>query len=303
MTVIHPSTRPLDPLDALAERLEPLSAAQPFTTVWSVRDLATGAAISRDGERVVPSGSTRKVAILAAALAEAHAGRLDLEQTVVVDERFRDEVFTGSLQRLEPGVVLRVQDLLTLMIIWSDNLSTAHIVELVSLDTVNAYCARLGLHGTAHRHALIPALPADHPVEATNATTTDDQVALLTALVRGSTSESAAAELGLSPNLCRLALEMLDGQQHRNGLPAFLPNEVRVGHKSGRGWRDFSDVGVVYDGDRPAFAIAVATDGLSGTDADGLPVIVSAVRYVATVSRLAWEALVRDRAESDGGAA
>lgn len=295
----NPSAR-LDPaLTALQARLEQLSRAQQFGTAWSVRDLRRGTSVAMSGDRVVPSGSTRKVAILITALAEAHAGRLDLDRTVVIDERFRNEVFTGSLQHLEPGVVLRIRDLLTLMIIWSDNLSTAHVLRFVDLAAVNARCHSLGMVGTMHRHALIPHLPADHPVDATNATTTDDQVRLLTALVHGTTDPGAAARLGLSPALCRTALDTLAGQQHREGLPAFLPKDVRIAHKSGHGWHDFSEVGVVYDRDRPAVAIAVATYGVTGTDEDELPSIVAAMRFVANVGRATWELLVRSRPDAE----
>src|SRR5262245_22053663 len=55
-------------LEALVKELNRLCDEQPFSTGWHLKVLATGETAQRRGHDVVPSGSTRKIAILMAAL-------------------------------------------------------------------------------------------------------------------------------------------------------------------------------------------------------------------------------------------
>src|SRR5690606_22549078 len=122
---------------------------QPFHVGWAVEDLRTGWQASRNGDVVQPSASIRKVAILMAALREVHAGRIDLDERVPVDTSL--DTTSGCLQWFSEGLELRIRDLLLMMIIVSDNVSTGHITSLIGLERVQALCDELGMSGTAHR--------------------------------------------------------------------------------------------------------------------------------------------------------
>ncbi|GAA5068026.1 beta-lactamase class A [Thermocatellispora tengchongensis] len=270
-------------------RLNVLCSAQPFVTGWALVELRTGERASRAGARPFPAASTRKVAVLMTVLRAVHASALDLDATLVVDGRYRDQVFTGTLQHLDPGLTLSLRDALTLMIILSDNLATAHVIDLVGLDAVNDLCAAAGLTGTRHRHALIPPLAPDHPVDATNVTTPDDQARLLELIARGAAGEDST--LGCPPHLCAFALDVLRRQQFRDALPALLPYGTEVAHKSGAGWRDVSDTGVIYTGGRPGYVLAVYTDEVPAVLPDGLPGAARARAHIADLSRACWEEL------------
>ncbi|GAA2354404.1 serine hydrolase [Nonomuraea africana] len=272
---------------SLARRLDDLCETQPFHTGWSLLDLDTGARAARSGARQVPSASTRKVAVMMAVLRAVHEGELDLAQRVTIDARYRDRVFTGSLQHLEPGLSLSLREAVTLMIILSDNLCTAHVIDLIGLDAVNDLCDAAGLTGTRHRHALIPPLAPDHPVDASNVTTPDDQARLLELVVRGAAGEDTP--LGCPKELCSLALDVLRGQQFRDALPALLPPGTEIAHKSGVGWRDVSDAGVFYADGRPRYVLAVYTDEIPAVLPDGLPGVSRARAHIATLSRACWE--------------
>src|SRR5690606_6698701 len=166
-----------------------------------------------------------------------------------------------------------------------------HVLEALGLDAVNAWCARVGMTRTRHRHALIPPLPRDHRVEDTNSTSPNDQVLLLRLVSAGAADATAGARLGGDPELCGLALGVLCRQQHRDGLTALLPADVTVAHKSGRGWRDVSEVGVVFAGGAPRYALAVYVDQVPAT-VGRLPGLVAARRHLAELSRACWELLV-----------
>jgi beta-lactamase class A len=280
-----------DRVERAAAALGAIVDAVPFPVAWFLHDLRTRASARRDGDRVVPAASTRKVAILTSALQAVGRGELDLAQDVVLDGRHRDAVTGGVGAGLHEGVVLTLADALRLMIVVSDNLCTAHVVDLVGLDAVNATCAALGMGGTTHRHALQPALPRDHPVEATNATTADDQVRLLVALAEGASGRPPAA-LALDADACRWALAVLAGQEAADGLPARLPPGAVVEHKPGRGRRDAGDVGLVgVAGDR-WFALAVFCDELPEQAADGRRGDAVATEVIARLCRAAWDAFV-----------
>src|SRR5690606_13031062 len=125
-------------MEALERRLNELSEEMPFHVGWAVEDLRSGWKASRNGDVVQPSASIRKVAVLMAALREVHAGRIDLDERVPVDTSL--DTTSGCLQWFSDGLELRIRDLLLMMIIVSDNVSTRHITGLVGLDKVQALC-------------------------------------------------------------------------------------------------------------------------------------------------------------------
>ncbi|TDE24908.1 serine hydrolase [Nonomuraea mesophila] len=272
-------------------RLNALCDTQPYVTGWCLIGLPDGGVrADRHGARAFPAASTRKVAVMMAALRAVHRGELDLDARLSIDGRYRDRVFTGLLQHLDPGLRLSLRDAVTLMIIQSDNLSTAHVLDLVGLDAVNDLCASAGLTGTRHRHALIPRLAPDHPVDASNVTTPGDQARLLELIARGSAAEPEANRLlGCPPELCSFALDVLCHQQFRDTLPALLPYGTKVAHKSGAGWRDVSDGGVFFGDDGPRYVLAVYTDELPAVLPDGLPGFSGARVHIAHLSRACWE--------------
>ncbi|HEX5506417.1 MAG TPA: serine hydrolase [Thermomicrobiales bacterium] len=278
-------------MEHLTSRLDGLCDEQPFTTGWYLRDLRSGREADRGGHVVVPSASTRKVAILAAALQAVHAGRLALDQPVTIQERYQHNN-SGCFQHLLPGFTITFRDALVMMIIVSDNTCTGTVADLVGLDAVNALCRAIGMRGTTHRHGIPPAdLPRDHPVDYTNATTPADVGLLLGLLLRGADDAATADRLGGTPELCRLALDILSWQKLNSRLPALLPVGTKVAHKTGTGARNYNDAGIVYQGDRPLFILTVYTDGVPGALPDGTPGPAAAGLLIARLGRACWDAL------------
>ncbi|HET8629489.1 MAG TPA: serine hydrolase [Thermomicrobiales bacterium] len=278
-------------MDHLVGRLDGLCDEQPFTTGWYLRDLGSGREADRGGHVVVPSASTRKIAILAAALQAVHVGRLALDQPVTIQERYQHNT-SGCFQHLQPGFTIQLRDALVMMIIVSDNTCTGTVADLVGLDAVNALCRAIGMRGTTHRHGIPPAvLPRDHPVDYTNATTPADVGLLLDLLLRGADDAATAGRLGSTPALCRLALDILSWQKLNARLPALLPVGTKVAHKTGTGARNYNDAGIVYQGDRPLFILTVYTDGVPAELPDGTPGPAAAGQLIARLGRACWDAL------------
>lgn len=292
-------------IDVLADRLNAWCDAQPFETGWYLKDLSTGEAADRRGHVVVPSASTRKIAILGAALRAVHDGRLSLQQPIVIEEKFQISD-SGCFQLLRPGFVITLQDVLTMMMVVSDNTCTGTVVDLLGLDDINEFGRAAGMTGSAHRQPIPPKIdPAaaapDPDLGAINVTTPSDVGGLLEQVLRGAGDPAAAGRLGCTPALCRLALDIMSSLLFHDRLPGLLPKGTTVAHKTGTAAHNFNDAGIVFEGDRPLFILAVYTGGVPWMMPDGTPGERAAAYHIARLCRACWDALKREEAPAYTG--
>jgi beta-lactamase class A len=154
-----------------------------------------------------------------------------------------EDVASGTYRYMTPGCVIPFRDMLVNMMITSDNVCTQAVLERLGPETMDSYCHGIGMTGTHHR-GLIPPLGIgwDHPVDAVATTTQSDQVLLLNLILRGTEDAMVARRLGSTPELCRLAMDILSWQVLRNLIPSLLPYGTKVAHKTGRGRRGRSHV-------------------------------------------------------------
>jgi beta-lactamase class A len=274
----------------LATRLHALCDALPFQTSWFVKDWRSGATAHRLGDVPVPSASTRKISILMAALAAVHAGTLTLEQPVTIEARYQDND-SGTFQHLTPGFWITFRDALVMMIIVSDNTCTGTVVDLIGLGSLQRYCESVGLKATIHRFGIPPKLGPDHTLEQVTTTTPGDQGLLLELIYRGTTDETAAARLGCTSALCRLAMDILSWQKLKTRLPSLLPAGTKIAHKTGTGSRGFMDAGIVFKDDRPLFTLAAYTEHVPAALPDGTPGFAAANLVIGRMARACWDAL------------
>jgi beta-lactamase class A len=293
----------MDALAPLASRLNALCDAQPFETGWYLKDLATGEAADRRGDVVVPSASTRKIAILMAALRAVHAGRLSLDQPIVIRKEFQISD-SGCFQLLRPGFTIALQDVLTMMMVVSDNTCTGTVVEMLGLDDINQFSRAAGMSGTVHRQPIPPKVDAaaaardnaPPDLESINVTTPNDVGRLLEQVLQGAGDPAAAARLGSTPPLCRLALDIMSALLFHDRLPGLLPRGTTVAHKTGTAAHNFNDAGIVFEHDRPLFILAVYTGRVPWVIPDGAPGERAAAHHIARLARTCWDALARDEA-------
>ncbi len=274
----------------LARELDALCDALPFQTSWYLKDLGSGASAHRLGDVPVPSASTRKISIMMAALAAVHAGRLSLDQRLTVEARYQDND-SGTFQHLTPGFWITLRDALVMMIIVSDNTCTGLVCDLVGLSEIQRHGERVGLTGTIHRYGIPPRLPREHTLEQVTVTTPRDQGLLLELILAGTGDAGAAARLGVTPELCRLALDILSWQKLKTRLPALLPFGTTVAHKTGTGSRGFMDAGIVFRGATPLYVLTAYTEHVPLELPDGTPGFAAAYRLIARLARAAWDAL------------
>ena len=280
-------------IEELAAILNRLCDAQSFHAGWFVKHFATGDSASRHGDVVVPSASTRKIAIMIATLAAARARRVRLDQPVEIDADHQKTDW-GCFQFLKPGFSITLRDAIILMIIISDNTCTGIVADLVGLEAVNELCKSIGMKDTEHRHGIpTPGLGTYRPIQAVNTTTPNDMGLLLDRIVRGTHDSGAAKSLGCAPEDCSEALQIMSWQRLRDRLPSQLPYRTKIAHKTGTSTslRNFNDVGIVYLGNQPLFILTTYTDEVPLELPDGTPGHTGAMRLIGSLSRACYDAL------------
>jgi beta-lactamase class A len=222
----------------------------------------------REDESYYPA-STIKVPIMVEVFRQAHVGRFRLSDRLRLGAE--DQVTgSGVLQHLSPGIRLPIRDVVTLMIVVSDNTATNMLIDLVGADAVNETMAALGL-----RHTVLFNKLQVVPVErrGLNVTTAGDMTRLLVKIARGE---------AVSYDACRRMVEILKRQSEVQRLGGRLPIEpagevvgapppVVLAAKSGSVSGLCHDVGLIL---RPSgsYAVSILLRGVDRT-AHGVDVI------------------------------
>jgi len=225
-----------------------------------------------------------------AALKAVHDGKLSLDQKVTIQAKYQDND-SGTFQHLTPGFWITFRDALVMMIIVSDNTCTGTVVDMVGLDAIQRYCDSVGMTRTVHRFGIPPKLGPDHTLDQVTTTTPNDQGLLLEAMLQGAEDKAAAVKLGVTPELCRLGLDILSWQKLKTRIPSQLPLGTKVAHKTGTGSRGYMDAGIVYRDGKPLYIITMYTEHVPAALPDGTPGFTAAYQLMGRLARVAWDSI------------
>jgi beta-lactamase class A len=209
-----------------------------------VKRLDNGRGVAIDGGRVFYAASLFKVWVMLEAFHQRQAGLLSFDEQYIVSDYY------ASLS-LNPGELplcsqVTAQEALQAMMSVSDNVAANIMLERVGYANVNAMLRGQGL--------AVSGVASNGDVS----TTANGMERLLEAIARQeAVSAEASAEM-----LSLLASEVID-----NRLPALLPPEARVAHKTGSWANATHDAGIVYS-PRATYVIVVLSDLGSGGDGD-----------------------------------
>jgi beta-lactamase class A len=273
---------------ALRARLDSLPAQSSFYA----KQLSTGREVAIRADVPMNTASVIKIPVMILAFRDAEAGRLDLDarHTIRAEELRRG---SGLLQTFAVGLQPTYRDILTQMIITSDNTATDIMIARVGLGRVNRMLDSLGYRDTRLRmtvgetfrqlfvaadpgHASLTdrevferAFPNDSGAGRRNAafvldstrwlgrTTAREISRLLEQLERGQLA---------SPASTTAMRRILRQQLYASRLPQRVSFRVGIGHKTGD-WPPFlgNDVGIMYP-PAPAgpIVLAVFTNGNTG---------------------------------------
>ncbi len=218
-------------MEALEKRLKELPGKIGFC--YCCPD--TGARFEMQGDLPLVAASVIKLPIMVEAFRQREAGVLDWQREVTI--RKEDKLPScGALTYLHDGIKVTVGDLVTLMIILSDNTATNLLIDLLGADNINAACRHLDLKGTKLNRKLFDAEKSARGIE--NYVTANDMARILELLLKGSVvSQEASDEM----------LTILTQQRLNGKIPFFLHGkDITVAHKTGEDDGITHDVGIIY---------------------------------------------------------
>lgn len=258
----------------IQEQLDALDAK----TAFFAKHLVSTKTVAVRADDPVNTLSVIKLAIMLLAYRDAEAGALDLDQRYQIrDEDFRRG--SGLLQTFAPDLQPTYRDLITQMIITSDNTATDILIARLGLARVNTMLAALGyretkLHKTigqlfrrvwelvdpansslSDRAVYERGFPTDSnaaarrfafegdPREWLGCTTARETAHLLEQIQNGEIASRASSDAMLA---------ILQEQFYRSRLPQRIAFRAAIAHKTGD-WSPIAghDVGIIYSASGP----------------------------------------------------
>ena len=181
------------------------------------------------------AASVIKLPIMVTAFRDSLAGSLDLNEAIVVkpEEKMPS---CGALTYLHDGLQVTLLDLITLMIIVSDNTAANMLIDRLTPAHVNRTMEALGIPGVALRRRLFDMAMSRRGIQNT-----------VTARGIGTLLERMATGSLLGGETDRRMVDILLNQQMNGKLPFFLHSQnTRCAHKTGEDDNLTHDAGIVY---------------------------------------------------------
>lgn len=212
--------------DPLMQQLRAIAAQHAGKVALYAQQLNTGKTVAIDADTEVQTASVIKLTILYEAMEQVRAGKARWSDPVVLAPG--DAVSgSGILLFFDAPQTLTLKDVLTLMVVVSDNTATNLAIQRLGLDNVNARIAWMGLKHT-HLYKKIgkpseEAMPPDQPKFGLGKTTPREMAEVMERIGRCELDQEAKPTLG--PNdaaICGVALTMLRNQFYRDTIPRYL---------------------------------------------------------------------------------
>ena len=284
---------PTASLDSLRHQLEAIRGRFPGDMSIYMKNISTGDEIAIDADSVYETFSVIKLAIATELMHQVESGKFSLDdriQTKAADERLP----SGVLYALTPGLNPTVRDLLTLMIIISDNEATDLLADKVGRGNVTEYMHSLGLAKTSIEFSDLDwdrkwlstldssyknasgdqtvKFPFDRYSDAEvqrafGHTIYDAGIYFGHSTTReiGRLLEMMASGKLVSKDASSLILGIMEKQQVNDRFPRYLKDE-RIAHKTGDGQPFIAnDAGVIWVKDQPIVLVVFTGHHRGGT--------------------------------------
>lgn len=200
------------------------------------RDTVTGKETAFHASDPVDAASVIKLPVMAEAFRQREAGLLSFDEKVTI--RREDKMPScGALTYMRDDLTVTLEDLVTLMIILSDNTAANLLIGRLGIDNINETAAALGCgEGTKLRRPLFrPDLSA---LGIRNTVTARDMGLFLMRLLEGTNVSAAASERMLG---------IMKDQRLNGKMPFYLkPRGILCAHKTGEDDGVTHDVGVIF---------------------------------------------------------
>lgn len=231
-----------------------------------IKDLKTGEACCINEKEVVSSASIIKLFIMGKAFELAGIGKLNLDDRILIDKRNR--VPYSIIYVLDDKNTYTIKDLITLMIIQSDNTATNQLIDMLGMEIINEFIIDLGFKHTVLRRKMmdIEARAAGRD----NYTTAQEVAEYLELLYNGQLINREYSDK---------MLDIMKLQLDNSMMRVNIPEEIVIAHKTGNLTNINHDAGIVYTEDKNYIFTMMTFDAVSDNYARNVIGEVSKITY------------------------
>ena len=196
-------------------------------------------------DKTFQSASTIKIPIMIEMLRQIESNRYSLDQQIKIDERYKVPFSIISELTVSEYSIL---DLLTLMIIISDNTATNILMDLVGYYNVNILLESLNITDTKLKRKMMDFQAIDEG--RSNTTTPIDMAIIMEKIYK--------AEI-LNTKHSSLAIDIMKRQLHKDTIGRYLEKDFIIANKTGELDGLNHDIGIVYS-QKSIYLIGVFTE-------------------------------------------
>jgi beta-lactamase class A len=211
--------------DPLLKQVEEIAGQHHGQVSVFAKDLKTGDTIAVKADEPVQTASVIKLAILYEAMEQIRAGKTHWNDPVTLTKENQTSG-SGVLGFFDTPTTLTLKDVLSMMVITSDNTATNVAIDRIGLDAVNAEVGKLGLKNTwLYKKIGKPAnytMPADQKKFGLGKTTAREMATLMERIVTCHIGDGNTAPTETDRAICGVTLHMLRSQFYRDGVPRYL---------------------------------------------------------------------------------
>lgn len=269
-------------MSRLTSQIETIIAASGATAFGvAVKHLESGEELYIDADRPFPLCSVFKIPVLCTAFQQIYAGKFTLEDRFELTLAEKN-LPSGILVFFQDGLRPTLRDLLTLMIIISDNTATDMVMNRIGVASTTKFMHELGLTdihvpmrvrdifvdimGEAGADPRKAFTDLDKPPKSAEPSRRDGHAYSLgpdndvgTARDLNQLNEMIFRGQVINRQACDQMLHILLQQQLNLRIPRFLPEGTPVAHKTGTLSGIRNDSGVIYCSDRSHVALTTFT--------------------------------------------
>lgn len=246
-------------------------------------DLKTGEQLFINEKEQFHAASTMKTPVMIEVFRQAAEGKLSLDDSIVVKNSFKS-IIDGSAYSLsfdddsEDGLYRRIgqketiRNLVVKMITVSSNLATNILIGIVGPENIMRTMKAMGCHDIR----VLRGVEDDKAFSAgrNNSTTAYDLMLIFQQIARKSIVRPAA---------CDEMLSILHAQKFKDMIPALLPADVTVAHKTGSITNVQHDSGIITLPDGHAYVLVILSKELKSNK--------EGINAVASLSKAVYDAV------------
>jgi beta-lactamase class A len=221
--------------DGLTVEINQIIAAHHGKVALYARQLNSQHEVEIDSAKPVQTASDIKLAILYDAMVEVREGRAKWDERLTLKPG-EPVGGSGMLHFFDTPLSLTLKDVLTMMVVVSDNTATNMAIDRFGIDAINARAESVGLANThLYKKVFKPAegpLPADYATFGLGKSTPREMANLMELIGRCELRRQPGTPAGAvdfapmdagDKAVCDVALGMLKNQFYRETIPRFLP--------------------------------------------------------------------------------